>query len=40
MLDKVEGFAIGVEGNGFVVSDNDGVDGSSCETMFCSIGTL
>jgi hypothetical protein len=40
VLDKVEGFAIDVEGNGFVVSDNDGVDDSSGETMFWSIGAL
>lgn len=40
VLDKVEGFAIDASGTGFVVTDNDGVDDSSGETMFWSIGTL
>ena len=38
--DKVEGFAIDTAGTGFVVTDNDGVDDSSGETLFWSIGTL
>jgi hypothetical protein len=40
VLDKVEGFAITPEGEGFVVTDNDGVDDHSGETMFFSIGKL
>jgi hypothetical protein len=40
VLDKVEGFAIDASGEGFVVTDNDGVDDSSGETMFWSIGSL
>ena len=39
-LDKVEGFAIDVNGEGFVSTDNDGVDDSSGETMFWSIGKM
>lgn len=40
VLDKVEGFAIDAAGEGFVVTDNDGVDDSSGETMFWSIGMM
>ncbi|WDQ99066.1 esterase-like activity of phytase family protein [Devosia sp. J2-20] len=40
VLDKVESFAIDAAGNGFVITDNDGVDDSSGETMFWSIGAL
>ena len=40
VLDKVEGFAIDADGEGFVSTDNDGVDDSSGETMFFSIGTM
>ena len=40
VLDKVEGFAIDAAGEGFAVTDNDGVDDSSGETMFWSIGKL
>ena len=40
VLDKVEGFAIDVDGTGFVSTDNDGVDDSSGETMFWSIGKM
>jgi len=39
-LDKIESFAINADGNGFVITDNDGVDDSSGETMFWSIGAL
>ncbi len=38
-MDKIEGFAIDAAGTGFVVTDNDGVDDSSGETLFWSIGT-
>lgn len=40
VVDKVEGFAIDAAGNGYVVTDNDGVDGSSGETLFFGIGPL
>lgn len=40
VLDKVEGFAIDAAGEGFVVTDNDGVDDSSGETLFWSIGKI
>ena len=40
ILDKVEGFAIDAAGQGFVVTDNDGVDDSSGETMFWTVGTV
>ncbi len=39
-VDKIEGFAIDAAGTGFVVTDNDGVDDSSGETLFWSIGTI
>lgn len=38
--DKVEGFAIDAGGEGWVVTDNDGVDDSSGETLFWSIGRV
>lgn len=40
VVDKVEGFAIDAEGHGFVVTDNDGVDDSSGETLFFGIGRM
>lgn len=40
VVDKVESFAVDSEGNGFVITDNDGVDDSSGETHFWSIGAL
>jgi len=40
VVDKVEGFTVDAAGNGYVVTDNDGVDGSSGETLFFSIGTM
>ena len=40
VLDKVEGLAITEEGEGWVVTDNDGVDDSSGETLFFSIGKV
>ena len=40
VVDKVEGFAIDAAGAGFVVTDNDGVDDSSGETLFWSIGAV
>lgn len=40
VADKVEGFAIDSSGEAFVVTDNDGVDDSSGETIFLKIGKL
>ncbi|MGP9820878.1 esterase-like activity of phytase family protein [Salinarimonas sp. NSM] len=40
VVDKVEGFAIDAAGTGYVVTDNDGVDDSSGETFFWSIGAM
>jgi len=40
VLDKVESFAIDVDGVGYVITDNDGVDDSSGETFFWTIGSL
>lgn len=36
--DKVESFAIDLKGNGFVITDNDGVDGTNGETHFLRLG--
>ena len=38
--DKIEGFAIDANGQGFALTDNDGVDDSSGETLFFSIGKM
>lgn len=40
VVDKVEGFTVDAAGNGFVVTDNDGVDDSSGETLFFGIGPM
>ncbi|CAD0186592.1 hypothetical protein RUESEDTHA_03501 [Ruegeria sp. THAF57] len=40
VLDKIEGLAILPSGEAFVVTDNDGVDDASGETMFWSIGSV
>ncbi len=40
VLDKVEGFAIDAAGEAFVVTDNDGVDGSNGETRFLRLGRM
>ena len=40
VLEKVEGFTVDAAGNGYVVNDNDGVDDSSGETDFWSIGAV
>ena len=37
--DKAEGFAITADGRIFAVTDNDGVDGASGETLFLLLGT-
>ena len=38
--EKVEGFAIDAAGMGYVVTDNDGTDDSSGETLFWTIGAV
>lgn len=40
VTDKIEGFAVSIDGEGFAVTDNDGVDDSSGETLFFSIGEM
>jgi hypothetical protein len=40
VVDKVESLAIDAAGTGFVITDNDGVDDSSGETFFWSIGEV
>jgi hypothetical protein len=40
VVDKIEGFAIDANGVGYAVTDNDGVDDSSGETYFFSIGKI
>ena len=40
VVDKVEGFAIDSNGEAFVVTDNDGVDDSSGETLFLRLGNI
>ncbi|MEY9197796.1 hypothetical protein ABIA16_002912 [Sinorhizobium fredii] len=40
VVDKVEGFTVDAAGNGYVVTDNDGVDDASGETLFFSIGAI
>ena len=39
-MEKIEGLAITTDGEMFVSSDNDGVDDSSGETFFWSIGKI
>lgn len=40
VLDKVESFAIDSAGQGYAITDNDGVDGSNGETQFLRLGPL
>ncbi|OQM74016.1 esterase-like activity of phytase family protein [Manganibacter manganicus] len=40
VVDKVEGFAIDASGDAYVVTDNDGVDDSSGETLFLRLGSI
>jgi hypothetical protein len=40
VIDKVEGFTIDAAGDAFVVTDNDGVDDSSGETLFLRLGVV
>ncbi len=37
VVDKIEGFTIDSSGQGFAVTDNDGVDDSSGETLFFKV---
>lgn len=39
-MDKVESFAIDAAGNGYIVTDNDGIDGTSGETDFIVLGPM
>ncbi|WP_457939525.1 esterase-like activity of phytase family protein [Mesorhizobium sp. 10J20-29] len=40
VIDKVEGFAIDKNGDAYAVTDNDGVDDSSGETLFLRLGNI
>jgi sugar lactone lactonase YvrE len=40
VAEKVEGFAVDAAGTGWVITDNDGVDDNSGETLFWSIGAV
>ena len=40
VLEKVEGFTVDAAGEAFVVTDNDGVQGTSGETQFLRLGRL
>ena len=39
-MDKIEGFTIDAAGDGYAVTDNDGVDDSSGETHFLRLGPM
>lgn len=40
VTDKIEGFTVDASGKGYAVTDNDGVDDSSGETFFFTIGKM
>lgn len=40
VVDKVESLAIDVNGDAFIITDNDGVDGSSGETLLLRLGKI
>ncbi|MBB3809604.1 esterase-like activity of phytase family protein [Pseudochelatococcus contaminans] len=40
ILEKIESFAIDKAGNSYIITDNDGVDGSSGETLFLNLGNI
>jgi hypothetical protein len=40
MLDKIESFAIDSDGNAFIITDIDGVDDHSGETVLINLGKL
>ena len=37
VVDKIEGFTIAADGTAYAVTDNDGVDDSSGETLFFTV---
>jgi hypothetical protein len=39
LQEKVEGVGVAIDGDVFIVTDNDGVDGNTGETQFINIGT-
>ncbi|SOH93929.1 Esterase-like activity of phytase [Monaibacterium marinum] len=40
VVDKIEGMAFDADGNAWIVTDNDGVDDSSGETLFLNLGEM
>lgn len=40
ILDKIESFAIDIDGEAYIITDNDGVDGHSGETQFIRLGKI
>jgi hypothetical protein len=40
VLDKIESFAIDANGHAFIITDNDGVDDHSGETVLINLGKL
>ncbi|MEM6710780.1 MAG: esterase-like activity of phytase family protein [Pseudomonadota bacterium] len=40
VLDKIEGFTLAADGTAYILTDNDGVDDHSGETLFISLGEL
>jgi hypothetical protein len=40
VLDKIESFAIDSDSNAFIITDNDGVDDHSAETVFIDLGKI
>lgn len=40
VLDKVESFTVDKDGVSYIITDNDGVDGSSGETQFITLGKI
>ena len=40
VVDKVEGFTVDAAGDAYIVTDNDGVDDSSGETLFIKLDKL
>jgi hypothetical protein len=40
IIEKVEGFMLLGTGDGYIVTDNDGVDDSSGETQFINLGPI
>lgn len=40
IIEKVEGLAFTIDGDAWIVTDNDGVDGSNGETQFLNLGNI